>query len=194
MTVTSADAITAEPKAVRIGVLVVAYNAATTLRQTLDRIPSGFRDQLDHVLVCDDASVDETYEIGLKYKSGSTLPLTVIKHVENLRYGGNQKFGYRWAIEEGLDIVVLLHGDGQYAPEVMEQIVSPLITGEADVVHGLADDAAWLGPQGRHAALQVRGQPDPHAFPERDDRRRPQRVAQRLPRLPHRRPAGCPLR
>lgn len=126
----------AEPAAVRIGVLVVAYNAATTLRQTLDRIPSDFRDQLDHVLVCDDASVDETYEIGLEYKSGSTLPLTVIKHVENLRYGGNQKFGYRWAIEEGLDIVVLLHGDGQYAPEVMEQIVSPLMTGEADVVMG----------------------------------------------------------
>ena len=126
----------AQPQAVRIGVLVVAYNAATTLRQTLDRIPAGFRDQLDHVLVCDDASVDETYEIGIEYKSGTTLPITVIKHVENLRYGGNQKFGYRWAMEEGLDIVVLLHGDGQYAPEVMEQLVAPLITGDADVVMG----------------------------------------------------------
>jgi glycosyltransferase involved in cell wall biosynthesis len=136
MTVTSADAGSADSVAARIGVLVVAYNAATTLRQTLDRIPSGFRDQLEHVLVCDDASVDETYEIGLEYQSGSTLPLTVIKHVQNLRYGGNQKFGYRWAIEEGLDIVVLLHGDGQYAPEVMEQIVSPLMRGEADVVMG----------------------------------------------------------
>jgi SAM-dependent methyltransferase len=115
---------------------VVAYNAATTLRATLDRIPADFRDQLDHVLVCDDASVDETYEIGLEYASGSTLPLTVVKHVQNLKYGGNQKFGYRWAMEEGLDIVVLLHGDGQYAPEVMEQVVAPLASGDADVVMG----------------------------------------------------------
>ncbi|MFW5471552.1 bifunctional glycosyltransferase/class I SAM-dependent methyltransferase [Knoellia sp. CPCC 206435] len=120
----------------RIGVLVVAYNAASTLRQTLDRIPDAFRERLDHVLVCDDASADETYEIGLEYASGSTLPLTVVKHVANLRYGGNQKFGYRWAIEQGLDIVVMLHGDGQYAPEVMEEMVTPLINGDADVVMG----------------------------------------------------------
>ncbi|MFC7488922.1 bifunctional glycosyltransferase/class I SAM-dependent methyltransferase [Knoellia sp. CPCC 206453] len=136
MTLTSVLGQPAEPAKPRIGVLVVAYNAATTLRQTLDRIPAAFRDQLDHVLVCDDASQDETYQVGLEYKSGSTLPLTVIKHVENLRYGGNQKFGYRWAIQEGLDIVVMLHGDGQYAPEVMEELVSPLVSGEADVVMG----------------------------------------------------------
>ena len=136
MTLTSARASDASGRSVRIGILVVAYNAASTLRQTLDRIPPTFRERLDHVLVCDDASVDQTYEIGVEYKSGSPLPLTVIKHVENLRYGGNQKFGYRWAIEEGLDIVVLLHGDGQYAPEVMEDIVSPLLHGEADVVMG----------------------------------------------------------
>ena len=133
---TSPGAASGGLQGVRIGVLVVAYNAATTLRQTLDRIPGEFRDQLDHVLVCDDASVDETYEIGIDYQSGSTLPITVVKHVANLRYGGNQKFGYRWAIEEGLDIVVLLHGDGQYAPEVMDQIVAPLVTGDADVVMG----------------------------------------------------------
>lgn len=113
----------AEP---RVGVLVVAYNAASTLRATLDRIPEDFRTRLDHVLVCDDASQDETYQVGLEYQSGNTLPLTMIRHVENLGYGGNQKFGYRWAIEEGLDIVVLLHGDGQYAPEIIEDIVSPL--------------------------------------------------------------------
>ena len=50
-------------------------------------------------------------------QTSSELPLTVIRHPENLGYGGNQKAGYQWAIEHGLDIVVLLHGDGQYAPE-----------------------------------------------------------------------------
>lgn len=120
----------------KICVLVVAYNAATTLRSVLDRLPADFRASVDHVLVCDDASADETYEIGLDYKSEGTLPLTVIKHTANLKYGGNQKYGYAWAIDNGYDVVVLLHGDGQYAPEVIESLVDPLVIGDADVVMG----------------------------------------------------------
>ena len=120
----------------RIGVLVVAYNAATTLAQTLSRLPDTFTQVVEHVLVCDDASTDDTYEVGLRFKSGSTLPLTVMKHHENLGYGGNQKVGYAWAIEHGLDIVVLLHGDGQYAPECIEDLIAPLVSGDADAVFG----------------------------------------------------------
>lgn len=120
----------------RIGVLVVAYNASTTLVSTLNRLPRSFQDQVDHILVSDDASQDDTYEVGLKFASGSTLPMTVIRHAENLGYGGNQKAGYEWAISHGLDIVVLLHGDGQYAPECIEDVVAPLIAGEADAVFG----------------------------------------------------------
>ena len=54
----------------------------------------------------------------------------------NLGYGGNQKFGYRWLAEHGCDIAVLLHGDGQYAPEVLPEILAPLVEGRADVVLG----------------------------------------------------------
>lgn len=129
----------------RVGVLVVAYNAAGTLAQTLARLPASFVETVDHVMVCDDASSDETYEVGLRFKSGSTLPLTVVRHQKNLGYGGNQKVGYAWAIAHGLDIVVLLHGDGQYAPECIEDLVHPLVTGDADAVFGsrmmLAGDA-----------------------------------------------------
>jgi len=120
----------------KIGVLVVAYNAATTLEPTLDRIPPAFAERLSHVLVCDDASVDETYSIGVRYQARSTLPLTVIKHRRNRGYGGNQKVGYRWAALHGLDVVVLLHGDGQYAPEVIESLVEPIVNGDADAVFG----------------------------------------------------------
>jgi glycosyltransferase involved in cell wall biosynthesis len=120
----------------RIGVLVVAYNAASTLAQTLDRLPASFAERVDHVLVCDDASADGTYDVALAYLASSRFPLSVIKHPENLGYGGNQKAGYHWAIEHGLDVVVLLHGDGQYAPEVIESIVAPLDRGEADAVFG----------------------------------------------------------
>ncbi|MFV0307954.1 MAG: methyltransferase domain-containing protein [Desertimonas sp.] len=120
----------------RIGVLVVAYNAATTLADVLDRLPRSFRQRVDHVLVCDDASADDTFEQGLAYQEGADIPLTVERHPVNLGYGGNQKHGYRWAIERGLDIVVLLHGDGQYAPEVIEDLIAPLEAGDADAVFG----------------------------------------------------------
>ena len=116
--------------------LVVAYNAAATLAQTLSRLPQSFIETVDHVLVCDDASSDDTYEVGLRFKTGSSLPLTVVRHEKNLGYGGNQKAGYAWAIAHGLDIVVLLHGDGQYAPEHIEDLVAPLASGEADAVFG----------------------------------------------------------
>ncbi|MGI8760525.1 MAG: methyltransferase domain-containing protein [Jatrophihabitantaceae bacterium] len=120
----------------RVGVLVVAYNAATTLTAVLDRLPQSFRAAVDHVLVCDDASHDDTYRIGLAYRELNTLPLTVVRNPSNLGYGGNQKSGYRWAIQHGLDIVVLLHGDGQYAPEVIEDVVEALTDETADAVLG----------------------------------------------------------
>jgi 2-polyprenyl-3-methyl-5-hydroxy-6-metoxy-1,4-benzoquinol methylase len=124
----------AEP---RIGIVVVAYNAASTLAQVLDRVPKDFRSRITRVFVCDDASDDSTYLVGLGYKQLTTdLPLTIIRHSENLGYGGNQKAGYRLAIEHGLDIVVLLHGDGQYAPECLAEIVAPLEAGVCDAVMG----------------------------------------------------------
>jgi glycosyltransferase involved in cell wall biosynthesis len=121
----------------RIGILVVAYNAASTLAQVLDRIPRDFLPRIDEILVGDDHSQDSTYLVGLGYQQHSAdLPLTVVRHPRNLGYGGNQKAGYRWAIENGLDIVVLLHGDGQYAPEILPDIVEPLELDKCDAVFG----------------------------------------------------------
>lgn len=120
----------------KIGVLIVAYNAEDTLSRVLDRIPPEFTQQIDSILICDDASTDNTHQVGLKYKSGSNLPLTIVHHDLNLGYGGNQKTGYQWALEKDLDAVILLHGDGQYAPEYLPQMVEPIISGRADVVFG----------------------------------------------------------
>ena len=52
-------------------------------------------------------------------RAKSGCPITVVRQPKNLGYGGNQKAGYQWAIDHELDIVVLLHGDGQYAPELL---------------------------------------------------------------------------
>ena len=120
----------------RIGVLVVAYNAASTLAKTLDRIPDDVRGDIEEVIVSDDHSQDSTYLVGLGYQQVSELPITLIRQTTNLGYGGNQKAGYNLAIEHGLDIVVMLHGDGQYAPESMPDLLGPLLSGEADAVFG----------------------------------------------------------
>ena len=120
-----------------IGILVVAYNAAETLHDTLDRIPTEFRPRISEIIVMDDASRDETFEVGAEWaRTHPALRTTVLRHTKNLGYGGNQKAGYKLAIERGLDIVVLLHADGQYAPEYLPQMVAPLARGEADAVFG----------------------------------------------------------
>ena len=120
----------------KLGILIVAYNAQDTLAKVLDRIPTDFATQIDSILVCDDASTDDTHNVGLRYQSNSKLPLTIVRHQINLGYGGNQKTGDQWALEKYLDLVVLLHGDGQYAPEYLPQMVEPIVSGRADVVFG----------------------------------------------------------
>jgi glycosyltransferase involved in cell wall biosynthesis/SAM-dependent methyltransferase len=121
----------------RIGVLVVAYNAGSTLETTLDRIPLEFRSRIAEVIVLDDASHDETFTLGRSWAERTDTPPTlVVRHTRNLGYGGNQKAAYALAMERGLDIVVLLHGDGQYAPELLPDMVAPLVRGECDAVFG----------------------------------------------------------
>jgi len=121
----------------RIGVLVVAYNAEATLIDVLERIPISAVEKIDEVFVFDDFSTDRTFDVGLGYRDTPAAAKVVMKrNARNLMYGGNQKAGYKYAIDKGFDIVVLLHGDGQYAPEVMDRLLAPLEAGEVDMVMG----------------------------------------------------------
>ncbi len=131
----------------RIGVLVVAYNAVSTISKVLSRIPAPVWDNVREVVIFDDASKDDTYElaVGLKTLTENTK-LQVLKNPKNLGYGGNQKAGYRYFIERGFDVVVLLHGDGQYAPEILARMYHPIVAGEADAVFGSRMMADYGGP------------------------------------------------
>lgn len=122
----------------RIGILVVAYNAETTLHKVLHRIPPDVFSKIEEIFVFDDASSDRTYETGRTFMSEQPYgqKLKIFRNPVNLMYGGNQRKGYQYAIGRGLDIVVLLHGDGQYAPEVMQELLTPLENGTADMVMG----------------------------------------------------------
>jgi len=121
----------------RIGILIVTYNALTTLTKVLKRITPEVWKNVEEIAVFDDASEDATYELAMGLKTLRGLPkLHVLRHPKNLGYGGNQKAGYRYFIEKGFDAVVLLHGDGQYAPEILSHLYHPVVNGDAAAVFG----------------------------------------------------------
>lgn len=120
----------------RVLIFIVAYNAETTIEKVLERIPPALRHENVEVLIIDDSSQDSTFDRGLRARQSSAFKITVLRTPENQGYGGNQKLGYRYAIDNDFDIVVLLHGDGQYAPEELPALLEPLLEEEADAVFG----------------------------------------------------------
>ncbi|MDJ0762199.1 MAG: glycosyltransferase [Myxococcota bacterium] len=122
----------------RLLIFIVAYNAESTLLQVIDRIPLDLFSTYDtEILVIDDASDDQTFDIGRALAgTWSHCKITVLTNPENQGYGGNQKLGYEYAIRYGFDTVALLHGDGQYAPEKLPDLVQPIAAGEAAAVFG----------------------------------------------------------
>ncbi len=111
----------------KVVVVMPAYNAAKTLRITYDAIPMK---NVDHVILVDDGSSDETLKIAKELK------LEVFVHARNYGYGGNQKTCYTEALKAGADIVVMLHPDYQYDPTLLPNIVAPIKADEVDVVLG----------------------------------------------------------
>jgi len=123
----------------RLLVFIVAYNAEKTIERVLQRIPASLASDYDvEILVIDDASQDCTFEASRARLTGGRLPfkMHVLTNPVNQGYGGNQKLGYHFAIEQGFDIVALIHGDGQYAPERLPELVRPISDGKADGVLG----------------------------------------------------------
>ncbi len=123
----------------RILIFIVAYNAEKHIESVLNRIPSVFwqTDIYDsEVLIIDDASKDNTVEVANRHKLVTGRNIKVLRNPINQGYGGNQKIGYTYAIEQGFDVVALLHGDGQYAPEMLDTLIEPIVKDEADVVFG----------------------------------------------------------
>lgn len=129
----------------KVVVVMPAYNAARTLEATYREV----MDQdgiVDHVIVVDDCSPDETVDIAKK------LPqTTVFRHEQNRGYGGNQKSCYRLALEEGADIVIMVHPDYQYTPMLIPSIAAIIGNGLYPCVlasrilggHALAGGMPW---------------------------------------------------
>ena len=110
-----------------IVVVMPSYNAAATLERTVAEIP---REIVDEILLVDDASSDDTVEIARR------LGLKVFLHDRNFGYGRNQKTCYREALELGADIVVMVHPDYQYSPNLIVPMAGMIAYGEYDAVIG----------------------------------------------------------
>ena len=111
----------------KIIVIMPAYNAAKTLEKTYHDIP---HDLVDHVILVDDKSTDNTVEIATR------LGIEVIVHEKNLGYGGNQKTCYRHALVHRPDIVIMIHPDYQYDATKIPEMIGPIARGECDLVFG----------------------------------------------------------
>lgn len=121
----------------KILIFIPTYNACKTITNVLDRIPLDIKNKAEEILVSDDGSPDNTFQIALDYeKTNKVRCLKVIRHEQNKGYGKHLKWAYNYAISEGFDVVVNLHGDGQYAPEKLQEMLEPLENDSADMVFG----------------------------------------------------------
>ncbi|MBV6342674.1 glycosyltransferase family 2 protein [Candidatus Magnetobacterium casense] len=111
----------------KIVVVMPAYNAEKTLRQTYDELPHEY---IDECIVVDDASRDKTITVA------RNLGLKVFVHQKNMGYGANQKTCYRNALDSGADIIVMLHPDYQYSPRLVTALASMILSGHYDIALG----------------------------------------------------------
>lgn len=111
----------------KIFAVLPAYNAEQTLAATIADIPPG---SVDEILLVDDCSKDRTVELA------RSMGLTVIVHEKNRGYGGNQKTCYKYCLDNGADIVVMIHPDYQYDARVIPLAVGIIELGICDVILG----------------------------------------------------------
>jgi glycosyltransferase involved in cell wall biosynthesis len=123
----------------KVLILILAYNAQNHIAGVIDRIPKELWSNPDYttdVVIIDDCSKDNTSAVARVHLNQFPYPVRLLCNSLNQGYGGNQKIGYIYAIEHGYDIVVMVHGDGQYPPEKLPDMIAPLVREEADAVFG----------------------------------------------------------
>jgi glycosyltransferase involved in cell wall biosynthesis len=118
----------------RVAVVIPAFNERRAIVETVATIP----ELVDHVLVVDDASADDTSQRALVGAAQRAQPGTVevIRHTDNTGVGGAIATGYRRALALGADVAVVMAGDGQMDPRDLPALLEPILDGDADYVKG----------------------------------------------------------
>lgn len=121
----------------RLAILIVSFNTASRLLETLARLPPAVLDRVEEVVVFDDSSSDGSYDAALGYKSDRGMEkIEVFRNPRYRGYGGNQKRAFQYILRRGFDAVVVLHGDGRYDPQSLGALLAALEAEHADVVIG----------------------------------------------------------
>jgi glycosyltransferase involved in cell wall biosynthesis len=118
-----------------LAVFVPAYEAERSLHQVISRIPDHTREQLDMILIQDDASTDATYSVALEVAAHDEK-IHVYRNERNLGYGGTIKRAHARLEAAGIEAYVIVHGDLQHDPELIDAMLEPVCAGRADVVLG----------------------------------------------------------
>lgn len=109
-------------------IFILTYNAEKTIVNTLSDIPSQYINTKNvEILLIDDASADKTVDVAKAHvKTIGLNNIRILKNDINQGYGGNQKVGYTYAIKKRFDVVVMLHGDNQYTPRALPDLLAPI--------------------------------------------------------------------
>ncbi len=116
--------------AVRIAAVVPCYRVGRAVLDVIRRIGP----EVERIYCVDDCCPDDSG--GLIEREADDPRVRVLRNLQNLGVGGAMRTGYRAAIDDGMAIVVKIDGDGQMAPELLPQLVKPILDGEADYVKG----------------------------------------------------------
>lgn len=119
----------------RIFVVIPAYNAARTIEQVFRRIPEEARRRIQRYAVVNDGSRDETSDV-VRRMMRDWPSLVLLEHPANRGYGEAGKTLLSYALQEGAEVAIVLHSDGQYSPEKIPDILSIFDRDEADIVQG----------------------------------------------------------
>jgi glycosyltransferase involved in cell wall biosynthesis len=136
-------------------IIIPSYRAASVLRGTVARIPEGFFAAEGTVILVDDACPEGTGEVAEEIAAENPA-VRVVHHPQNRGYGGAQKTGLEEGLACGCGAFAVVHSDGQYAPEVVMDLLAPILAGRADIVQGsrMLEGGALKGgmPWSRYAA------------------------------------------
>ncbi len=130
----------------KLAIFIPCHNTEATVSSVIERIPPHLKKRASEIFVIDNASSDGTVAAVKDYKKKKRMRnLSIIVNERNIGYGGSQKLAYARCIEKGYDLVVMLHSDGQYPPEMIPQLIKPLEEGKADFVFGSRISTAIRG-------------------------------------------------
>lgn len=121
----------------KLMIFIPAYKTRNTVCNVIDKIPKNVMEKTYEIVVIDNKSPDGTYEALLDYKKKNKISkLKVFQNPKNLGFGGNLKAGFEYAVSNKMDVMVVLHSDGQYPSSHIEQLIKPIEEGKAQTSFG----------------------------------------------------------